>query len=117
MTPEPHAPRYMPNTIGVRAIAIGGGLIALAIVVSIVAAFFLVRAGEAPHPAKAPPPIAGATRLEPDPATTIAAYQAQKRRELESYGWVDRARGIVHIPIERAMDLLASGAATAPQRR
>ncbi len=30
-----------------------------------------------------------------------------KRAVLESYGWVDRERGIVRIPVERAMDLAA----------
>jgi hypothetical protein len=34
---------------------------------------------------------------------------ARKRRELSSYGWVDRERGIVRIPIEQAIDLVAGG--------
>ena len=29
-------------------------------------------------------------------------------RELTSYGWIDRQRGIVRIPIDRAMELLAN---------
>jgi len=29
-----------------------------------------------------------------------------KERALESYAWVDRPSGVVHIPIERAMDIL-----------
>lgn len=32
------------------------------------------------------------------------------RRRLESYGWVDRPAGVVHLPIERAMELVAGGA-------
>ncbi len=44
-----------------------------------------------------------------------ASVRAQQKREaqrrrLESYGWVDRARGLVHIPIDRAMDLALGGA-------
>lgn len=31
----------------------------------------------------------------------------QQRRELDSYGWVDRKSGLVRIPIERAMQLVA----------
>lgn len=31
--------------------------------------------------------------------------RAQKER-LSSYGWVDRERGVIHLPIERAMELL-----------
>jgi hypothetical protein len=30
--------------------------------------------------------------------------KAEQKRRLESYGWVDRNRGVVHLPIERAMD-------------
>jgi hypothetical protein len=36
--------------------------------------------------------------------TTLLAVQNHK---LNSYGWIDRSNGIVQIPIERAMDLLA----------
>jgi len=32
--------------------------------------------------------------------------RASEDAVLNSYGWVDRDRGIVHIPIDRAMDLL-----------
>lgn len=30
----------------------------------------------------------------------------EKRQRLESFGWIDRERGIVHIPIERAFDII-----------
>jgi hypothetical protein len=36
--------------------------------------------------------------------TTLLAAQNQK---LNSYGWIDRSNGIVQIPIDRAIDLLA----------
>jgi hypothetical protein len=31
---------------------------------------------------------------------------AQKRRDLSTYGWVDRDRRLVHIPVDQAMDLV-----------
>jgi len=31
----------------------------------------------------------------------------ETRRALESYGWVDRDRGIIRIPVRRAMEMLA----------
>ena len=37
------------------------------------------------------------------------AWREQAHRRLESYGWVDEQKGIVHIPIERAMDLVEKG--------
>jgi hypothetical protein len=30
------------------------------------------------------------------------------RRWLDSYGWVDRQRGVVHVPIETAIDMLVA---------
>ena len=33
--------------------------------------------------------------------------RAQEEARLNSYGWIDEENGIVHIPIERAMDILA----------
>ncbi len=38
-----------------------------------------------------------------------ASLDGQQRAELDSYGWVDRDRGIVHIPIQRAIDRLVAG--------
>lgn len=44
--------------------------------------------------------------------TLFAAHQpsrgnwADKRRELDSYHWVDRTGGVVRIPVERAMDAI-----------
>jgi hypothetical protein len=39
-----------------------------------------------------------------DEERPAANLNRRKEAELESYGWVDRARGIVRIPIERAME-------------
>jgi hypothetical protein len=46
-------------------------------------------------------------RLQVDPAADIARLHATERQQLDGYGWVDRQTGIVHIPIDRAMQLLA----------
>ncbi len=37
----------------------------------------------------------------------LHSVKAAWQRRLSSYGWVDRRAGVVHIPIERAMDILA----------
>jgi hypothetical protein len=37
----------------------------------------------------------------------LRALRAAENAILEHYGWVDRDKGVVHIPIDRAMDLLA----------
>lgn len=36
----------------------------------------------------------------------LKQLQATEEANLTTYGWLDRKNGIVHIPIERAMDLL-----------
>ena len=34
--------------------------------------------------------------------------KAEELRRLNGYGWVDRKAGIAHIPIDRAMDIVAT---------
>jgi hypothetical protein len=36
-------------------------------------------------------------------------WKAEQRRRLDGYGWVDRKEGLVHIPVDRAMDLVVRG--------
>ena len=53
---------------------------------------------------------------DPRPQTAapldLRALREQKRTLLSEYRWVDRAHGVVRIPIERAMDLLAARSTT-----
>jgi len=44
-------------------------------------------------------------RLQHDPHEDLLAMRAENERVLTTYGWVDETRGIVRIPIERAMEL------------
>jgi hypothetical protein len=72
------------------------------------------------------PPIRGsqappAPRLwrfaEPNRQTPEQNYQALNREEermLSTYAWIDRSRGVVHVPIERAKELLLSGPTPGP---
>jgi hypothetical protein len=50
---------------------------------------------EAPYPA-----------LDPDVQAWAEEQIRSSRERANSYGWVDRQANIVHIPVERAMDLL-----------
>jgi hypothetical protein len=67
------------------------------------------------HPASSPSPLES-TLFEAGSADVHAAG----RERLERYEWVDRARGIVRIPVERAIDAVVDDpalidmAATAP---
>src|SRR4051812_9224401 len=45
--------------------------------------------------------------LESAPQPALQGYREEKSRQLHGRGWVDVAHGIVHIPIEDAMTLMA----------
>ena len=40
-----------------------------------------------------------------DVTRALQAYRKDKLDRLQSWGWIDRKRGAVHMPIDRAMDL------------
>jgi hypothetical protein len=43
----------------------------------------------------------------------LPKWRAERKAYLEGYGWVDRSKGIVHIPIDQALQQVASGASPA----
>jgi len=46
-------------------------------------------------------------RLQKNPAADLRTYREAAEKPLHSYEWIDEKGGIVRIPIERAMDLIA----------
>ena len=46
-------------------------------------------------------------RLEEDERLELQDVRGPKDEQLATYGWVDEKNGVVHIPIERAMELIA----------
>ena len=46
-------------------------------------------------------------RLETNETIDINKFRLQEEQTLNSYGWVDQDAGVVRIPIDRAMELLA----------
>lgn len=47
-------------------------------------------------------------RLQVHPHDELVDYCAAQQRGVNSYGWVNQETGVVHIPVERAMDLILS---------
>jgi hypothetical protein len=43
----------------------------------------------------------------------LPKWRAERKAWLDGYGWVDRSKGVVHIPIDQAMQQVASGASPA----
>lgn len=74
--------------------------------------YFQIRESAIPTPAESGIGI-DATKLPPQPRLQTAAVQdlremhAAEDQILNSYGWVNQQQGIVKIPIDRAIDLLA----------
>jgi hypothetical protein len=55
-------------------------------------------------------------RLETNETIEINQFRLQEEQALNSYGWVDQEAGVVRIPIDRAMELVAQrGLPTRPQ--
>jgi hypothetical protein len=57
-------------------------------------------------PIDSPPTAMPSPPLLAAPSRDLRALRAEKRALLSHYAWVDRAHGVVRIPIERAMALL-----------
>lgn len=66
------------------------------------------RRAEAPSPLVIAPEPALGPRLATDPGRALKTLRQQEQSRLKSYGWIDQEQGIVHIPIERAMDMLVA---------
>lgn len=45
--------------------------------------------------------------LQTNPQADLQQFRAEERKLLHSYYWIDKDKGIVHIPIEQAMQRLA----------
>lgn len=85
-------------------------------VLSIGAAWWLINAlgarADAKHPA---PPVIASSRpsapegpsLQARPVAGLEILRAEEEMRLHHYAWLDRAEGVVRIPIERAMDVVA----------
>lgn len=75
--------------------------------------YFIVREGPMPPKAyssldKAEVRQPPAPLLETTPVEQLARERAAEDQTLNSYGWVDKQHGIVRIPIDQAIDLLAN---------
>jgi hypothetical protein len=62
--------------------------------------------GRAAAPFQSAAQVPPAPLLQAHPHQDLRSYCEGQLETLNSYGWLDKQSGIVHIPIERAMDLL-----------
>src|SRR4051812_48342553 len=90
------------------------GLVVCAVVIHlVVAGLFVVfkRGHQSPDPPSRivlePHVLAPEPRLQANPIPEMNRFRASDEEKLNSYGWIDKERGIARIPIDRAMDLIA----------
>ena len=68
------------------------------------------RTGEVRRPSKVGLPEIGIVDQVPFAADgRLEVWQKERAARLNGYGWVDRTKGIAHVPIEGAMDAVAGG--------
>ncbi len=111
------AAKYETKDFPMRTVVIGSlGLIAIMLFFSLAMWWLMFHFAKREMAASAPPhPLAKVEgpavppqpRLQPKPRQDLLALRAWETEVLSSYDWVDKDEGIVRIPIERAMDLLA----------
>jgi len=65
------------------------------------------KAGRYPLAAGVARPLPPPPRLQTYPFYDLKALRGDENRVLEHYGWVDKNAGIVRIPVERAIEVLA----------
>lgn len=107
-------PGYETRDVAPRVPLIAGLAVAafLLLVLALIAAGFALRGGGAGAPsvggfAELPLTDDRTPYLQGAPGRDLARMRAISEAGLHDYGWVDRDAGIVHLPIERAMDLYA----------
>jgi hypothetical protein len=121
---ESHAAAHAPGHGPVRAeddhvpsgpiLAVGIGALVIFFLASWVTLAYL-RDREREHVAPAVPTELGLSKIGLveqqlfESADRGARDREARRKRLGSYGWVDRKAGVVHLPIDRAMELSAQG--------
>jgi hypothetical protein len=116
--PEQGAPDERPSVdLSVNAVLWTAAGTAGFLLVSLAGLWVFWKADEGPRAFPLPRSY-GPPALRSDPAGDLRGYHARQQAALEGYAWVDRDRGLVRIPIERAMDILAArgGAAWDPMQ-
>jgi hypothetical protein len=102
------------KSVTISGVALSVGLMAFGILFCW--GLYVMFKSYSPTPGKAPntfaridstnlPPM---PRLQADPEINLAPFVQDQESKLNSYGWVNKDSGIVHIPIESAMRLVIS---------
>jgi len=109
------------NPLAIGLFALGLGLM-VAVVLPLLSWVFwrfeaVAKLNDRPQSSVSTPPTFSGPRLQEQPSVDLARLRAEAHRRLSSYAWVDREQGVVRIPIERAIKLLAERGLPEPRGR
>jgi len=110
------SPGRETRDVNFRWLAILGGWLAVVIVVVFLLMWGMFRYFAAREEGAQPSPVTLTAhsrdqlppepRLQTNPLDELVALRAEEDAILGSYGWVDQEKGIVRIPVEKAMEIL-----------
>ncbi len=115
-TANPSGNGHEPNTLVVKGLIVFAVvLVVVGVVVELCLAFVMNDFSKEERTLQllAPPKLANdigplpGPRLQAEPHVELAKLKEAELRRLTGYGWVNREAGIAHIPIDRAMDIVA----------
>jgi hypothetical protein len=107
---ETTQPGHERSDFNPAAVVLFGAVLAATIAAVVALSFFFMRfaAQREPSPqAAARERAAVAPRLQVQGFNELREMREAENRVLNSYAWIDRKAGIVQIPVERAMEILA----------
>jgi hypothetical protein len=104
---DPHVTRTEPEGVAARPViyAAGGFLVFVGVCLTGIFYYYSDAIGtrKPPKPEAFPAP-----QLQRAPFSDLEKLQKGQQEQLNGYTWVDKDQGIVRVPIERAMQIVAS---------
>ena len=98
---------YERSDVQIRLIRwLAGSLAAFILIVPLALPWMFPQSMTRTTPASRPALTSNAPPLEVNPRDSLERLQQGNAQFASGYGWVDRERGTVHIPVDRAIDLL-----------
>lgn len=91
--------------LGPVALIYAGTLVLLIVTCFVVIAAYPTSLPDVGRKLRITPPGPG---LQTDPERDLQRLRAKEERKLNTYYWIDKQKGVVHIPIEQAMKNLAA---------